>query len=65
MHRQIHTPLSQRLFNLLGEHPLRARFGPHLRKGPFLQPVAGGLDNLDLHLMPLPTQQPGNMVRLP
>jgi hypothetical protein len=44
MYGQIHTALCKRFLNFLGEHP----FGSNLRKGNFLQPVASGLDDLDL-----------------
>ena len=50
MHGQVHAALGQRLFDFLGEHALRA----DLRKRHFLQPVAGGLDDLDFDRVPCP-----------
>jgi hypothetical protein len=61
VHSQVHTPLGQRLLNLLGKHPLRT----DLRKGYLLQPVASSLDDLDLDFVTGPAKARSNMVGLP
>src|ERR1700677_3981682 len=61
MNRQVHAPLGESFFNLLGEHPLRSDLG----KGHLLEPVASGLDDLDLDLVPLASQQCCKRIRLP
>src|SRR5580692_7280566 len=62
---KVDPALSQRLFNLFGEYPLRAGQHPDLRKCDLLQPVPGRLDDLNLDLVALGTQQARNMFCLP
>ena len=47
MHRQIDAPRQQSIFDLPGEHTLRADRG----KGDVLHAVAGGADDLDRNVM--------------
>src|ERR1035438_1483985 len=61
MDGQVHTALSQCLLDLLGKHS----FGADLGKGDLLQPITGGLDDLDFDGVPLPAQQGGDVVGLP
>ncbi len=61
MNSQIHTPVRQGLFNLLGEHSLRSDFG----KGYIGDFVAGGVDDLDLDLVALAAQKRRNVLGLP
>ena len=52
MHRQVHTPIRQCLFNLLGEHSL----GPDLGKGYVGDFVTGRVNDFDLDLMAFSAQ---------
>src|SRR5580658_4059821 len=58
---EIDSPVSERLFNLFGEHALRA----DLLEGNILQPVAGGLDDLNLDGIALTAQEHSNVICLP
>ena len=60
-HGQINAPLAESLLNLLSKHAL----GAYVGQSNLGDLVAGGLDDLDFHLMAAFLQQRGNMVRLP
>src|SRR6266568_259294 len=61
MHGQIDVALCERLFNLLGEHALRA----DLREGHFLQFVAGGLDDFNCDCVALFAKKSRDVIGLP
>ncbi len=61
VHGEIDAALGERLFDFLGEHALGADLG----EGDFLQPVAGGLDDLDFDGVALRAQKRGDVVGLP
>src|ERR1700722_13477064 len=58
---KIDAAFGQSFFDFLGEHTL----GTDLRKGDFLQPVTGRLDDLDFDAVSMRAQKRGNVVGLP
>ena len=57
----VDAAIQERFLDLLGEHAL----GPDLSEGNVSDLVAGGLDDLQFHLVALLAKQGADMVRLP